>query len=306
MRVSDSTLVYRRDPDLGKFHPFTAIVAMGNLIYVGSSLGSIYVFGLAAGNFIKEIPYQESLFRRRRLGSEAESLSQRSFVQKINVNEQNILLTQFFDGSLIIFDQDQKQMLYSHQGHGSSRQILQIKCLPNTRCFFTLSHSELCVWDRQDQSSWQTRFVKLNPYLQASCFDFSTNFTQVMVAYTNGEIESFNLQTLEPKAFRDTLFSSTSGVHAKSIALSEENKALAVTCQDGTTLLLKKSPSNDYWLMITKLSEKASREAVEHQKVELLNTRFDDVIGALLLSRPNQIDLISVELLQDQAKKQVT
>jgi len=55
----DQQVLYQRSPDLKNFYPFTTSTwDKQQLVYVGSTNGSVYVFEVTTGNFVKEIPFQ--------------------------------------------------------------------------------------------------------------------------------------------------------------------------------------------------------------------------------------------------------
>jgi hypothetical protein len=53
----EGKVYFKRQADLKLFAEFTSLTIKEDLVYVGSSIGSIYVFESVNGNFFKEIPF---------------------------------------------------------------------------------------------------------------------------------------------------------------------------------------------------------------------------------------------------------
>lgn len=58
----EGKIYFKRQADLKLFAEFTTLAVKEDLVYVGSTNGSIYVFESLNGNFFKEIPFQAALF----------------------------------------------------------------------------------------------------------------------------------------------------------------------------------------------------------------------------------------------------
>jgi hypothetical protein len=65
--LHDGKVYFKRTADGKLFHEFSCIAANKDLLYVGATNGSVYVFESTTGNFFKEIPFQTSLFASLRL-----------------------------------------------------------------------------------------------------------------------------------------------------------------------------------------------------------------------------------------------
>ena len=61
-------LYYKRTSDTHNCHTFTCVKSKDDLMYVGSSVGSVYVFESLTGQYVKEIPFQKQSFSEMRMG----------------------------------------------------------------------------------------------------------------------------------------------------------------------------------------------------------------------------------------------
>ena len=80
---------------------FQCVKAKDDLVYVGSSTGSVYVYESLTGQYVKEIPFQRQSFADMRMGQHTVEPSP---VQKVSINGSNHLLAVYEDNSFILLD----------------------------------------------------------------------------------------------------------------------------------------------------------------------------------------------------------
>lgn len=98
-------LYYKRGSEMHEKQVYTCMKNKDDLVYVGSSSGSVYVFESLTGQYVKEIPFQKQSFSDMRVGTDSVEPSP---VQKVSVNGTNHLLAVYEDDSFILLDQDAK------------------------------------------------------------------------------------------------------------------------------------------------------------------------------------------------------
>ena len=118
-----------------------------------------------------------------------------------------------------------------------------------------------------------------------------------MVAFENGAVQKYNMSTLEKLGqSMQQLVPKTSRVALKQIKIDESDTVAAIF-QDGSVILCRQRKPNGAYMVITQLHD-AKHDAVPilRQRVEFLNVTDESIVRSLVLSKPDQIDLVSIEL----------
>ena len=95
---NEGKVYFKRQADNKNLKDFTSLVVKEDLVYVGASNGSVYVFESINGNFFKEIPFQHNVFSRKRFDNATVA------VQRVQINSGNNLKVSFDDMSSIVLD----------------------------------------------------------------------------------------------------------------------------------------------------------------------------------------------------------
>jgi hypothetical protein len=119
----------------------------------------------------------------------------------VKVNYSNVLLITYLDASFVVLDQEGRETLQTAQGLGLGGNVdLKNLQVGNTDSFVTLSGSQLTQWthdrDRLGRPIWsfKTASVGQGP---AVAFEFDINGFLILVAYANGTMKLFDLETMQ-------------------------------------------------------------------------------------------------------------
>jgi hypothetical protein len=128
------------------------------------------------------------------------------------------------------------------------------------------------------------------------------------VGFSDGRLERYNLQTMQSLGPSMQLFPKGISLQPKQLRI-HSNDTFAVVFKTGTVVLCRRSLKGEM-AIIAKLYQ--SNEALQlndpnvkgidltHQQIEFLESESPTIIRTLLLSKPEQIDLVTIKIYQDE------
>ncbi|CDW81551.1 UNKNOWN [Stylonychia lemnae] len=175
---------------------FTVFCIRNAILYSGCEKGSIVVFDLLNGQFIKQIPFQPKLLKPYFIEYHKQPLRG---VLKISINKNDQLLTVFNDFSYQLLDQTSKAIFKYHQSIPGNISSLKFLPLDKTDCYFASSDNNQILIYQKNEISFQYEYHILSLNDKAfKYFDIEDQLNFLAIANDK------NIKTLDLKEFQET------------------------------------------------------------------------------------------------------